>query len=161
MRTPVMFLPLVLIPATLASHAQNPPAAASRPESVPAKADDAKPKLSQGGVEILSDTQGVDFKPWIKHWHKVTEKTWDPLIPDEANPPKLAKGVVVIRFKVLRSGRLMDGSMVLEGRSGVHGLDRAAWGALTGSNYPPLPSDFKSPYLEMRARFLYNMEPGR
>ena len=33
--------------------------------------------------------------------------------------------------------------------------------ALTGSNYPPLPSDFHGPYLELRAYFLYNMEPRR
>ncbi len=51
--------------------------------------------------------------------------------------------------------------MILEGRSGDTGLDRAAWGALTGSNYPPLPHDFHGPYLELRALFLYNMQPPR
>jgi hypothetical protein len=55
----------------------------------------------------------------------------------------------------------MDGSLVLEGRSGDVALDRAAWGALTGSNYPPLPRDFHGPYLELRAYFLYNMEQRR
>ena len=55
----------------------------------------------------------------------------------------------------------MEGSMVLEGRSGDTGLDRAAWGALTGSNYPPLPREFHGPYLELRAVFLYNMDPGK
>jgi hypothetical protein len=55
----------------------------------------------------------------------------------------------------------MDGSLVLEGRSGDPALDRAAWGALTGSNYPPLPKEFHGPYLELRAIFLYNMEPPR
>ncbi len=50
---------------------------------------------------------------------------------------------------------------MLEIRSGDTALDRAAWGALTGSNYPPLPNDFKGPFLEMRAYFLYNMEPPR
>jgi hypothetical protein len=50
--------------------------------------------------------------------------------------------------------------MVLEGRSGYTSLDRAAWGALTGSNYPLLPEDFHGPYLELRAIFLYNMKPG-
>jgi hypothetical protein len=68
--------------------------------------------------------------------------------------------MVVIRFKVLPNGRLMDpGGVILEGRSGDTALDRAAWGALTGSNYPPLPSEFHGPYLEMRAIFMYNMEP--
>jgi len=103
----------------------------------------------------------VDFKPWLARWQSRTERTWDKLIPDEVNPPKLKKGQVLIRFKVLPNGRLMEGSMMLEGRSGDVALDRAAWGALTGSNYPPLPRDFHGPYLELRALFLYNMEPGR
>jgi outer membrane biosynthesis protein TonB len=114
-----------------------------------------------GGVQVLSDTQGVDFSSWLLRWHRETERTWDPLIPDEVNPPILKKGAVVIRFKILPNGRLMEGSMALEGRSGDTGLDRAAWGALTGSNYPPLPKEFHGPYLELRAIFLYNTEPGR
>lgn len=117
------------------------------------------PGAGTGGVEVLSDTQGVDFNSWLQRWHWETERTWDPLIPDEVNPPILKSGAVVIRFKVLPNGRIMDGSMVLEGRSGDTGLDRAAWGALTGSNYPPLPRAFHGPYLELRAVFLYNMQP--
>jgi outer membrane biosynthesis protein TonB len=119
------------------------------------------PGAGTGGVQVLSDTQGVDFSSWLLRWHRETERTWDPLIPEEVNPPILKKGAVVVRFKVLPSGRLMDGSMVLEGRSGDTALDRAAWGALTGSSYPPLPREFHGPYLELRAIFLYNMEPGR
>jgi hypothetical protein len=119
------------------------------------------PGAGSGGVEVLSDTQGVDFSAWLQYWHRETERTWDPLIPDEVNPPILKSGAVAIRFKVLPNGRLMDGSLTLDGRSGDTALDRAAWGALTGSNYPPLPKEFHGPYLEMRAYFLYNMEPGR
>jgi len=115
------------------------------------------PGAGSGGVEVLSDTQGVDFSNWLQRWHYETERTWDPLIPDEVNPPILKKGQVMIRFKVLPNGRLMEGSMVLEGRSGDVALDRAAWGALQGSNYSPLPKDFHGPYLELRALFMYNM----
>jgi outer membrane biosynthesis protein TonB len=119
----------------------------------------AHPGAGTGGVEVLSDTQGVDFRGWLQRWHRETERTWDPLIPDEVNPPILKQGQVMIRFKVLPNGRLMEGSMVLEGRSGDTALDRAAWGALQGSNYPPLPREFHGPYLELRALFMYNMQP--
>ena len=119
------------------------------------------PGAGTGEPEILSDTQGVDFRAWMQRWHHETQNTWDPLIPDEVNPPLLKSGMVAIRFKVLPNGRLMDGSLILEGRSGDTALDRAAWGALTGSNYPPLPRDFHGPYMEMRAFFLYNMQPGK
>jgi len=109
------------------------------------------------GAQILSDTQGVDFSGWLRRWYFETERTWDPLIPDEVNPPILKSGQVQVRFKVLPDGRVTD--MILEGRSGDSALDRAAWGAITGSNYPPLPRDFHGPYLELRAIFMYNMQP--
>jgi TonB family protein len=115
------------------------------------------PGAGTGGVQILSDTQGVDFNAWLQRWHFITERTWDPLIPDEVNPPILKQGVVAIRFKVLPNGQVVD--MTLDGRSGDTGLDRAAWGAITGSSYPPLPREFHGPYLELRAYFLYNEQP--
>jgi len=119
------------------------------------------PGAGTGAPDVLSDTQGVDFHSWLQRWHHETQNTWDPLIPDEVNPPINKSGIVAIRFKVLPNGRLMDGSMTLDGRSGDSALDRAAWGALTGSNYPPLPRDFHGPYLELRAYFLYNPEPQK
>jgi hypothetical protein len=120
------------------------------------------PGAGTGGVQVLSDTQGVDFRNWLQRWHRETENTWDPLIPDEVNPPLLKSGMVVIRFRVLPNGRLVEPDGVfLEGRSGDTALDRAAWGALTGSNYPPLPKDFHGPYLELRAYFMYNMQPPK
>jgi hypothetical protein len=110
-------------------------------------------------VQILTDTQGVDFGPWLKEWHSATERTWQRLIPAEVNPPRLEKGTVAIRFKVLPNGRVKSGSMLLEGHTRYAALDRAAWGALVGSQYPPLPRDFHGPYVELRAYFLYNREP--
>jgi len=109
------------------------------------------------GFEVLSDTQGVDFSSWLSRWHYITQMTWDPLIPDEVNPPILKSGMVAVRFKVLPNGQVTD--MQLDGRSGDTGLDRAAWGAITGSSYPPLPREFHGPYLELRAYFLYNQQP--
>ena len=115
------------------------------------------PGAGTGGVDVLSDTQGVDFNNWLARWHYITQMTWDPLIPDEVNPPILKQGVVAVRFKVLPNGQVID--MQLDGRSGDTALDRAAWGAITGSSYPALPREFHGPYLELRAYFLYNMEP--
>ncbi len=115
------------------------------------------PGAGTGAPDILSDTQGVNFSDWLARWHYVTQRTWDPLIPDEVNPPILKSGVVAVRFKVLPNGQVVD--MQLDGRSGDTGLDRAAWGAITGSSYPPLPREFHGPYLELRAYFLYNMQP--
>ena len=115
------------------------------------------PGAGTGAPDVLSDTQGVDFSSWLARWHYVTQRTWDPLIPDEVNPPILKAGVVAIRFKVLPNGQVTD--MQLDGRSGDTALDRAAWGAIAGSSYPALPREFHGPYLELRAYFLYNTQP--
>ena len=66
------------------------------------------PRRGYRGVQILSDTQGVDFSSWLARWHYITQRTWDPLIPDEVNPPILKSGVVAIRFKVLPNGQVTD-----------------------------------------------------
>jgi outer membrane biosynthesis protein TonB len=51
--------------------------------------------------------------------------------------------------------------MHLEGPSGDVALDRAAWAGITGAApFPPIPREFKGPFLELRFYFLYNIRPG-
>ncbi len=109
------------------------------------------PGAGTGGVQILSDTQGVDFSSWLARWHYITQLTWDPLIPDEVNPPILKSGVVAIASKFCPTARSID--MQLDGRSGDTALDRAAWGAITGSSYPASAPRFPRP-LSRAARLL-------
>jgi outer membrane biosynthesis protein TonB len=112
----------------------------------------------KAGAEILSDTLGVDFGPYMAHIIRETQHTWDPLVPEAARPPLLKRGIVQIQFIIMPDGRVK--SMRLIGPSGDVSLDRAAWGAITGSNYPQLPREFKGPYLELRFAFFYNEKPG-
>ncbi|HTJ28938.1 MAG TPA: hypothetical protein VL346_00465 [Acidobacteriaceae bacterium] len=112
---------------------------------------------ADGGVQVLSDTQGVDFGPYLQKVIRETYRTWDPLIPEEVNPPIYKKGQVEIVFTILPNGRLQPHAMILTGRSGDVALDRAAWGAIEGADYPQLPSEFHGPYLQLRFRFEYNM----
>lgn len=116
---------------------------------------------NQGAVDILSDTMGVDFGPYIQRVILDTKRAWYPIIPEEAQPPLLKQGRVGIRFKILPNGTVAPGSMVLELPSGDVALDKAAWAAITYAGYPPLPKHFKGPYLELRFYFLYNENPGQ
>jgi len=114
----------------------------------------------QGGAEILSDTMGVDFGPYLQRVVYDTKRAWYPIIPEAAQPPLLKQGHVGIRFKILPDGSVKE--MILELPSGDVSLDRAAWGGITGASpYPPLPKNFKGPYLELRFIFLYNIPPGQ
>ena len=119
------------------------------------------PGAAKGGSQFLSDTQGVDFSAWKIRFDTEMIRAWYPLVPEEVRPPIGRRGVVVVRFKVQSNGQIMPGSMILEGRSGDTALDRAAWGAITSADFPPLPHDFHGPFIEMRATFLYNVEDSR
>jgi len=113
-----------------------------------------------GAVDVLSDTMGVDFGPYIQRVIYDTKRAWYPIIPEAAQPPLNKQGRVGIRFKILPDGSVKE--MVLELPSGDVSLDRAAWGGITGASpYPPLPRNFKGPFLELRFYFLYNIEPGQ
>jgi TonB family protein len=107
------------------------------------------------GARILSDTQGVNFDPWLQKLVRETYRTWDPLIPDEVLPPINKRGEVAIVFTVLPNGRLQPKSMTLVGRSGDIALDRAAWGAIESADYPPLPHEFTGPNIQIELLFDY------
>jgi TonB family protein len=114
---------------------------------------------TSGAVDVLSDTMGVDFGPYIRRIIYDTERSWWPIIPESARPPLLKQGKVGIRFKILPDGSVKQ--MILEFPSGDVALDHAAWGGITGASpYPPLPKEFKGQYLELRFYFLYNIRPG-
>ena len=111
-----------------------------------------------GAVDILSDTMGVDFGPYIRRIIYDTERSWWPIIPESARPPLMKQGKVGIRFRILPDGSVKQ--MILEFPSGDVALDHAAWGGITGASpYPPLPKEFKGPFLELRFYFLYNIRP--
>jgi TonB family protein len=115
---------------------------------------------NQGAVDVLSDTMGVDFGPYINRVIYDTKRAWYPIIPESARPPLDKQGKVMIRFKILQDGTVTD--MHLEAPSGDVSLDRAAWAGITGAApYGPLPKAFKGPYLELRFYFLYNIRPGQ
>ncbi len=112
-----------------------------------------------GAVDVLSDTMGVDFGPYIQRVIWDTEHAWWPIIPESARPPLDKQGKVMIRFKIYPDGSVHD--MVLEGPSGDVALDRAAWAGITGASpFPQIPRQFKGPFLELRFYFLYNIRPG-
>jgi TonB family protein len=105
-----------------------------------------------GNLEILSDTQGVDFGPYLQRILQDVKDNWYRLIPESA---EMKKGKLAIEFAITKDGKIAD--MQLRATSGDIALDRAAWGGITASNpFPPLPSEFNGPYLALRFRFYYN-----
>jgi outer membrane biosynthesis protein TonB len=105
-----------------------------------------------GNLEILSDTQGVDFGPYLQRILQDVRENWYHLIPESA---EMKKGKLTIDFAITKDGKVAD--MKLAATSGDIALDRPAWGSITASNpFPPLPSEFTGPFLSLRFRFYYN-----
>jgi TonB family protein len=115
-----------------------------------------RPKVdNRGALEILSDTRGVDFGPYLRRLRQAVQDHWDPLIPQSAMPPEMKKGVVVLEFAILKDGRVAGLRVVRS--SGDTPLDRAAYGGITYSDpLPALPGAFSGDYILLRASFYYN-----
>ena len=78
---------------------------------------------SMGALEILSDTQGVDFGPYLQRILQDVRENWYHLIPESA---EMKKGKLAIEFAITKDGKVAD--MRLVATSGDVALDRAGVG---------------------------------
>jgi len=114
-----------------------------------------KPTAAMGPLEVLSDTMGVDFGPYLQRVLHDVKVNWYNLIPESARAPLMKKGKVTIEFAILKNGTVAG--MRLVSTSGDVALDRGAWGGITASNpFSPLPNEFGGQYLALRFAFYYN-----
>jgi TonB family protein len=105
-----------------------------------------------GNLEVLSDTMGVDFGPYLKRILEDVRQNWYNAIPVSAQDKK---GKLAIEFAITKDGKVAG--MKLVASSGDVPLDRAAWAGITASDpFPPLPTEFGGEYLALRFRFYYN-----
>jgi TonB family protein len=120
-----------------------------------APASVAKSKPEEANLEILSDTRGVDFGPYLSKVVKTVRKNWYHRIPDIARAPRLATGKATIQFAILPNGKVAG--MQLVRSTGEDALDRAVWGSITASTpFEPLPKKFTGPYIALRFTYYYN-----
>jgi TonB family protein len=109
----------------------------------------------QAGAQILSDLGDWDPNAYMRRLKSDIQRNWDPLIPEEVQAPLLKKGIVGIRFVILRDGEI--GDIKLETSSGDVALDHAAWSAITSEDrFPPLPKEYRGQNLDLRIGFFYN-----
>ncbi len=109
------------------------------------------------GAEILSDTQGVNFQPYLQRILRLIYQQWIPLLPEEARPPLNKRGTTQVRFTINPDGTIA--AMHLDGSSHDDALNRAAWGSITGvGQFPPLPKQLHGPNLELRIHYLVNVD---
>ena len=109
---------------------------------------------TMGPLEVLTDTMGVDFNPYLSRVIHEVKEHWYQIIPESAS---MKRGKVVLQFAILPDGSVAGLQIV--GSSNDPALDRPAYGSITGSNpFPPLPKEFTGPYLGLRFSYYYNIE---
>ena len=113
----------------------------------------------KAGVEVLSDTQGVDFNRYLARLLAEVRRNWLPLIPEECNSPLFKQGVTGVRFTILPDGTIQP-PMHLDYSTHDSAIDRARRGVQSGAwaRHTPLPKEFHGPNLELRIEFRVNKD---
>lgn len=106
-------------------------------------------------IELLSDPQGADFKPYLEQILAIVRANWQRVTPDGVRQGKM-RGRSVIQFIINRDGSIAK--VILAEPSGVNQLDLAASTSLVMSSpLPRLPMEFKGYQVKLAFTFAYNM----
>jgi TonB family protein len=103
-------------------------------------------------LELLSDPQGVDFKPYLARILALVRQNWFAVIPQAARMG--TRGTVILEFAIDRNGQVPK--LVIATPSGSQVLDKAAVASISATvPFPPLPAEFKGLSARMRFAFKY------
>jgi TonB family protein len=108
-------------------------------------------------LQLLSDPQGVDFRPYMTQVLAAVKRNWLAVFPESARMGQ--RGRTVIQFSINRTGQVPK--LVIAMPAGVQALDRAAVAGVSASTpFPHLPAEFKGAEIRLQLVFTYNL-PGR
>jgi hypothetical protein len=111
-----------------------------------------------GAMELLTPTEGVDFSNYLQRVYFTVKRNWEAVMPESVSLGD--KGVVSLRFKIMKNGGVPTGDPVRVFGSGKEPLDRAAISSIRASNpFEPLPSAFSGDFIELRFTYYYNLQP--
>jgi hypothetical protein len=112
-----------------------------------------------GGIEMLTPNEGVDFDDYLRRVYVTVKRNWFSVMPGSVELGE--KGIVYLTFRINRDGSVPSDEPIIERNSGKEPLDRAAYSSVRASNpFEALPPQFKGPYIELRYRYYYNIQPN-
>jgi TonB family protein len=116
--------------------------------------DHRNPDFSVEQPAIVSDTQGVDFSPWLHLIYYRVRDNWFSVIPELIRTG--TKGKVVVIFDVHKNGRTE--SLEVLRSSGLSPYDRAAVSSVKLSEpFPGFPPAFSGELITVQFTYLYNI----
>ena len=137
------------------------PIGGGRGQPLPGGQGGGRGGAGMGPVQILTDTQGVDFNDYLRRVYVKVKQNWFAVMPPSVSLGE--RGDLSLRFRIMADGSVPDGEPVQVWSSGKEPLDRAAFSSIRASNpFPPLPSQFHGPYIELQFSYYYNeIPPGQ
>ena len=119
--------------------------------------DPSNPNFNMPGPQILSDTMGVDFDPYLLRVYLIVRRNWYSVIPEIARTLG-RKGRVILQFSISKNGAV-SGLTLMDG-SGTDSMDAAALSSINLSNpFPALPPEYPGGEILLRFGYYYNMTP--
>jgi len=117
-----------------------------------------KAQKATGGatIEILTNTEGVDFAPFMRSVYGFIKREWFASMPPSVEQGD--KGIVAIQFRVRQDGKVPGDSLKVVSSSGKREFDDASLSAIRNvTPFDHLPSKFSQPFVEVRMTFYYNI----
>jgi TonB family protein len=104
--------------------------------------------------QLLSDPQGVDFRPYLAQVLAMVKRNWYANMPEVVKLGRTAR--VALQFAIQRDGSVRK--IVYAEQTSVSMLDNAAVAAISQSNpFPALPPAFRGPEIRVQVNFAYNV----
>ena len=111
-------------------------------------------------MELLSDTNGVDFNPYLRELYQAVKKRWFANMPPSIEKGQQGKNTV--EFRVLRDGNVPGDSVKMVFSSEKSDFDAASMETVhDAAPFNHLPEKFSMPYIVVRFTFFYNLSPQK
>lgn len=110
----------------------------------------------RAGLEMLSDTEGIDFNAYLREVYLSVKKRWVANMPPSAE--KGQQGSNTVEFRVLRDGNVPKDYSRIVIRSEKSDFDAASLQAIReAAPFSHLPEKFSQPFIVLRITFYYNI----
>jgi Gram-negative bacterial TonB protein C-terminal len=116
------------------------------------------PKHAQTGcgLEMLTDTEGIDFNTYLRTVSISIRQNWYAVMPPSVETGQ--QGVNRVEFRVMQDGKIPEDFLELTEHSGKEDLDKASLTTIRAlAPFGRLPEKFSQPFIALRITFYYNM----
>jgi TonB family protein len=149
----------ILVLALLAStqfYSLESNAAFKNNNDVPQQQNGSSVPRGAAGIEMRTDTEGVDFNSYLRDVYISVKKRWFANMPPSVEKGQQGKNTV--EFHVLQDGSVPRDSLKMVLSSEKSDFDSASLqGVREASPFNHLPASFSKPYIVLRFTFYYNL----